>query len=147
NDQYGHLQKLSFRYLDNTKNGKLLTRLTNDLMNIAAIAHHGPEDLFIAVMTLIGPLRIMYYMHTELAIIAFIIVSLILVIAIYFNKKMTVAFRELFGRVSEFNHLIGDKIGGIRLVQAFANEDQELEEFKKINDRVRATKLKAYKIM
>ncbi len=147
NDLYGHIQKLSFRFFDNTKTGKLLTRLTNDLMNIGEMAHHGPEDLFIAIMTLLGAFGIMYYIHPELAIIAFIIVPLILVIAIYFNKKMTVAFRELFGRVSEFNHLIGDKIGGIRLVQAFASEEKELQEFKKINDRFRATKLKAYKIM
>ena len=147
NDLYGHIQKLSFRFFDNTKTGKLLTRLTNDLMNIGEMAHHGPEDLFIAIMTLLGAFGIMYYIHPELAIIAFIIVPLILVIAIYFNKKMTVAFRELFGRVSEFNHLIGDKIGGIRLVQAFASEEKELQEFKKINDRFRTTKLKAYKIM
>ncbi|CAD2080428.1 Putative multidrug export ATP-binding/permease protein [Jeotgalicoccus aerolatus] len=147
NDLYRHIQKLSFRFFDNTKTGKLLTRLTNDLMNIGEMAHHGPEDLFIAIMTLLGAFGIMYYIHPELAIIAFIIVPLILVIAIYFNKKMTVAFRELFGRVSEFNHLIGDKIGGIRLVQAFASEEKELQEFKKINDRFRATKLKAYKIM
>lgn len=147
NDLYAHIQRLSFRFFDNTKTGKLLTRLTNDLMNIGEMAHHGPEDLFIAVMTLLGAFGIMYYIHPELAIISFIIVPLILVIAIYFNKKMTVAFRELFGRVSDFNHMIGDKIGGIRLVQAFAKEDEALKEFKKINDRFRKTKLKAYKIM
>lgn len=147
NDLYAHIQRLSFRFFDNTKTGKLLTRLTNDLMNIGEMAHHGPEDLFIAIMTLLGAFGIMYYIHPELAVIAFIIVPLILVIAIYFNKKMTVAFRELFGRVSDFNHMIGDKIGGIRLVQAFAKEDDELKEFKKINDRFRQTKLKAYKIM
>ena len=147
NDLYSHIQRLSFRFFDNTKTGKLLTRLTNDLMNIGEMAHHGPEDLFIAVMTLLGAFGIMYYIHPELAIISFIIVPLILVIAIYFNKKMTVAFRELFGRVSDFNHMIGDKIGGIRLVQAFANEDAEFKEFKRLNDRFRQTKLKAYKIM
>src|SRR5699024_12124173 len=123
------IQKLSFRFFDNTKTGKLLTRLTNDLMNIGEMAHHGPEDLFIAVMTLLGAFGIMYYIHPELAIIAFIIVPLILVIAIYFYKKLTVAFRELFSRVSEFNHLIGDKIGGNRLVQAFESEEKELQEF------------------
>ena len=147
NDLYSHIQRLSFSFFDNTKTGKLLTRLTNDLMNIGEMAHHGPEDLFIAVMTLLGAFGIMYYIHPELAIISFIIVPLILVIAIYFNKKMTVAFRELFGRVSDFNHMIGDKIGGIRLVQAFANEDAEFKEFKRLNDRFRQTKLKAYKIM
>lgn len=147
NDLYSHIQYLSYRYFDNTKTGKLLTRLTNDLMNIGEIAHHGPEDLFIAVMTLLGAFGIMFWINPELAVISFVIVPLILIIAIYFNKKMTVAFRELFGRVSEFNHLIEDKIGGIRLVQAFAREEDEIKAFKAINSRFRATKLKAYKIM
>lgn len=147
NDLYSHIQYLSYRYFDNTKTGKLLTRLTNDLMNIGEMAHHGPEDLFIAVMTLLGAFGIMFWINPELAVISFVIVPLILIIAIYFNKKMTVAFRELFGRVSEFNHLIEDKIGGIRLVQAFAREEDEIKAFKAINSRFRATKLKAYKIM
>lgn len=147
NDLYSHIQYLSYRYFDNTKTGKLLTRLTNDLMNIGEMAHHGPEDLFIAIMTLLGAFGIMFWINPELAVISFVIVPLILVIAIYFNKKMTVAFRELFGRVSEFNHLIEDKIGGIRLVQAFAREEDEIKAFKEINTRFRETKLKAYKIM
>ena len=147
NDLYGHIQSLSYKFFDNTKTGKLLTRLTNDLMNIGEMAHHGPEDLFIAIMTLLGAFGIMYWIHPELAIISFVIVPLILVIAIYFNKKMTVAFRELFGRVSDFNHMIEDKIGGIRLVQAFANEAREMRAFRSINDAFRKTKLKAYKIM
>ena len=147
NDLYGHIQSLSYKFFDNTKTGKLLTRLTNDLMNIGEMAHHGPEDLFIAIMTLLGAFGIMYWIHPELAVISFIIVPLILVIAIYFNKKMTVAFRELFGRVSDFNHMIEDKIGGIRLVQAFANEAREMRAFREINEAFRRTKLKAYKIM
>lgn len=147
NDLFTHIQNLSYSYFDNTKTGKLLTRLTNDLMNIGEMAHHGPEDLFIAVMTLLGAFGIMFWINPQLAVISFIIVPLILVIAIYFNKKMTIAFRELFGRVSDFNHLIEDKIGGIRLVQAFANEDKEIAAFRKLNDAFRLTKLKAYKIM
>ena len=147
NEMYGHIQRLSYRFFDNTKTGRLLTRLTNDLMNVGEMAHHGPEDLFIAVMTLLGAFGIMLSINAELAVISFIIVPVILVIAIYFNKKMTVAFRELFGRVSDFNHMIEDKIGGIRLVQAFANEDRELRAFREINESFRKTKLKAYKIM
>lgn len=146
-DLYGHIQKMSYSFFDNTKTGKLLTRLTNDLMNIGEMAHHGPEDLFIALMTLLGAFGIMYWIHPELAIISFVIVPLILAIAIYFNKRMTVAFRELFGRVSDFNHMIEDKIGGIRLVQAFAAEAREMKSFQEINEAFRRTKLKAYRIM
>lgn len=147
NDLYGHIQRLSHSFFDNTKTGKLLTRLTNDLMSVGEMAHHGPEDLFIAVMTLLGAFGIMLSIHAELAVISFIIVPFILIIAIYFNKKMTVAFRELFSRVSDFNHMIEDKIGGIRLVQAYANEDREMKSFETLNEAFRATKLKAYKIM
>src|SRR5699024_174111 len=147
NDLYSHIQYLSYRYFDNTKTGKLLTRLTNDLMNIGEMAHHGPEDLFIAIMTLLGAFGIMLWINPELAVISFVIVPLILVIAIYFNKKMTVAFRDLFGRVSEYKHLIEDKNGDIRLVQACAREEDEIKAFKEINTRFRETKLKAYKIM
>lgn len=147
NDLYAHIQRLSHSFFDNTKTGKLLTRLTNDLMNVGEMAHHGPEDLFIAVMTLLGAFGVMLSIHAELAVISFIIVPFILIIAIYFNKKMTIAFRELFSRVSDFNHMIEDKIGGIRLVQAYANEDREMDNFRKLNEAFRATKLKAYKIM
>lgn len=147
NELYGHIQRLSYRFFDNTKTGKLLTRLTNDLMNVGEMAHHGPEDLFIAIMTLLGAFGIMLTINAELAVISFIVVPVILVLAIYFNKKMTIAFRELFGRVSDFNHMIEDKVGGIRLVQAFANEDRELAAFREINESFRKTKLKAYKIM
>lgn len=147
NDLYGHIQRLSHSFFDNTKTGKLLTRLTNDLMNVGEMAHHGPEDLFIAIMTLLGAFGIMLSIHAELAVISFVIVPFILIIAIYFNKKMTIAFRELFSRVSDFNHMIEDKIGGIRLVQAYANEDREMDNFRKLNEAFRATKLKAYKIM
>ncbi|HIW13175.1 MAG TPA: ABC transporter ATP-binding protein/permease [Candidatus Salinicoccus stercoripullorum] len=147
NEMYSHIQRLSYRFFDNTKTGRLLTRLTNDLMNVGEMAHHGPEDLFIALMTLLGAFGIMLSINAELAVISFVIVPVILVIAIYFNKKMTVAFRELFGRVSDFNHMIEDKVGGIRLVQAFANEDRELQAFREINEAFRKTKLKAYKIM
>lgn len=147
NDLYSHIQRLSYRFFDNTKTGRLLTRLTNDLMNVGEMAHHGPEDLFIAVMTLLGAFGIMLTINAELAVISFIVVPVILILAIYFNKKMTVAFRELFGRVSDFNHMIEDKVGGIRLVQAFANEERELAAFREINEAFRKTKLKAYKIM
>ena len=147
NEMYSHIQRLSYRFFDNTKTGRLLTRLTNDLVNVGEMAHHGPEDLFIALMTLLGAFGIMLSINAELAVISFVIVPVILVIAIYFNKKMTVAFRELFGRVSDFNHMIEDKVGGIRLVQAFANEDRELQAFREINEAFRKTKLKAYKIM
>src|SRR5699024_6409426 len=96
NEMYSNIQRLSSLFFDNTKTGRLLTRLTNDLMNVGEMAHHGPQDLFIALMTLLGAFGNMLSINAELAVISFVIVPVILVIAIYFNKEMTVAFRELF---------------------------------------------------
>ena len=84
---FAHIQKLSFRYFDNTKTGHLVGRLTNDLNMIGEMAHHGPEDLFLAVMTLLGAFALMLSIHWELAVLTFVIVPLIIWVVVYFNKK------------------------------------------------------------
>lgn len=147
NEMYRHLQRLNFGFFDNNKTGKLIGRLTNDLMDIGELAHHGPEEVFVAVMTVIGALIIMLTIDLKLALITFCIVPVIFVLTIYFNKKMTTQFRKLFGNVSQFNDVISESIGGIRLVQAFTNERFEEERFLQTNEDFRATKLKAYNFM
>lgn len=84
---FDHVQKLSFRFFDNNKTGHLVSRMTNDLMDIGEIAHHGPEDLFIAVMTLIGAFALMLSINWKLAIFTFIIVPLLIILSIYFSKR------------------------------------------------------------
>lgn len=147
NEMYRHLQRLNFGFFDNNKTGKLIGRLTNDLMDIGELAHHGPEEVFVAVMTVIGALIIMLTIDVKLALITFCVVPVIFVLTIYFNKKMTTQFRKLFGNVSQFNDVISESIGGIRLVQAFTNERFEEERFLQTNEAFRATKLKAYNFM
>ncbi|OAH53564.1 MULTISPECIES: ABC transporter ATP-binding protein [Bacillaceae] len=144
---FGHVQKLSFRFFDNTKTGHLISRMTSDLMEIGEMAHHGPEDLFIALMTLTGAFAMMAYINWKLAVLTFIIIPVILWLAIYFNKKMTGAFHRLFGDIADFNARIEDSMGGIRVVQAFANEKHERAQFEENNSRFRLTKLLSYKIM
>ncbi|OKL37328.1 ABC transporter ATP-binding protein [Domibacillus mangrovi] len=144
---FGHVQKLSFRFFDNTKTGHLISRMTSDLMEIGEMAHHGPEDLFIALMTLTGAFAMMAYINWKLAVLTFIIIPIILWLAVYFNKKMTGAFHRLFGDIADFNARIEDSMGGIRVVQAFANEKHETAQFEKNNSRFRLTKLISYKIM
>ncbi|MGG3451569.1 ABC transporter ATP-binding protein [Domibacillus aminovorans] len=144
---FGHVQKLSFRFFDNTKTGHLISRMTSDLMEIGEMAHHGPEDLFIALMTLTGAFAMMAYINWKLAVLTFIIIPVILWLAIYFNKKMTGAFHRLFGDIADFNARIEDSMGGIRVVQAFANEKHERAQFEENNSRFRLTKLFSYKIM
>lgn len=147
NDLYGHIQKLNFKYFDNQKSGKLIGRLTNDLMDIGEAAHHGPEDIFLSIMTLIGAFVIMLTIDVKLALITFCVVPIVFILAIYFSQKMSRAFKGLFANVSRFNELIADNVGGIRLVQAFTNERHEQQKFNGINDNFRATKLKAYNYM
>ncbi|MFQ3853186.1 ABC transporter ATP-binding protein [Staphylococcus sp. 2S1] len=147
NDLYSHIQKLNFKYFDNQKSGKLIGRLTNDLMDIGEVAHHGPEDVFLSIMTLIGAFAIMLTIDVKLALITFCVVPIVFILAIFFSQKMSRAFKNLFTNVSRFNELIADNVGGIRLVQAFTNENHEQTKFRNINDNFRATKLKAYNYM
>ncbi|RAP78708.1 ABC transporter ATP-binding protein [Paenibacillus montanisoli] len=144
---FDHIQKLSFRFFDNNKTGHLMSRLTNDLMEIGEMAHHGPEDLFIAVMTLIGAFSLMLYINWKLALLTFIVVPLMIWLAILFSKKMTRAFHQLFTDIAEFNARVEDNVGGMRVVQSFANEEFEKKLFQENNLKFRLTKLISYKIM
>ncbi len=144
---FAHIQKLSFRYFDNKKTGHLIARITTDLQDIGELAHHGPEDVFIAVMTLIGAFALMAMIHPELAFLTFIVVPIILWAAVYFSNKMTHTWRELWRGLGQFNARIEDALGGIRVVKAFANETHERELFAVNNNHYRETKLVAYNIM
>lgn len=144
---FDHIQKLSFRFFDNHKTGHLMGRITNDLNDIGEVAHHGPEDVFIAVMTLIGSFSLMAYINLDLALITFVIIPIMAWLIIVFGGKMTKTYRRLFGNVGNFNARIEDNVGGIRVVQSFANEQHEKALFAIDNQNFRQTKLMAYKIM
>jgi len=144
---FDHLQKLSFGFFDNQKTGHLVARLTKDLEEIGEVAHHGPEDLFIAIMTLIGALVLMLWVHVPLALMTAIIVPVTAILTAVYGKRMTATWHALYGRVAEFNARIEENIGGIRVVQAFANEDHERALFAENNGNYLATKLEAYKVM
>ncbi|WP_284776495.1 ABC transporter ATP-binding protein [Agrobacterium sp. lyk4-40-TYG-31] len=144
---FDHLQKLSFRFFDNQKTGHLVGRLTKDLEEIGEVAHHGPEDLFIAIMTFIGAFLLMLSVNVPLALVTAAIVPITAWVTSRYGTRMTNNFRSLYGRVGAFNARIEENVGGMRVVQAFANEDHERALFEKDNQRYRQTKLNAYKIM
>ncbi len=144
---FDHLQKLSFGYFDNQKTGHLVGRLTKDLEEIGEVAHHGPEDLFIAVMTLVGAFVLMFSVNVHLALITAAVVPLTAWLTSRYGGRMTRNWRDLYGRVGAFNARIEENVGGIRVVQAFANEEHERRLFAKDNASYRATKLTAYRIM
>lgn len=144
---FDRVQKLSFRFFDNNKTGHLVSRMTNDLMDIGEIAHHGPEDLFIAFMTLTGAFGIMLGINWKLAVLTFIIVPLMIYLSLYFSRKMSRAFNKMFADIADYNARVENNVSGIRVVQAFANENHEIEKFAVNNERFRMTKLLTYRIM
>ncbi|MBC8720003.1 ABC transporter ATP-binding protein [Ochrobactrum sp. Marseille-Q0166] len=144
---FDHLQKLSFGFFDNQKTGHLVARLTKDLEEIGEVAHHGPEDLFIAIMTLIGAFILMMWVHVPLALITAIIVPITAIVTTLYGKRMMANSHALFGRIGEFNARIEENVGGIRVVQAFTNEDHERALFAENNRNYLTTKLEFYRTM
>ncbi|MDX6805857.1 ABC transporter ATP-binding protein [Terrihabitans rhizophilus] len=144
---FDHLQKLSFSFYDEQKTGHLVARITKDLEEVGEVAHHGPEDVFIAVMTFVGAFLLMLSVNVELALITAVIVPVTAWLTSLYGSRMTQNFRKLFGRVGDFNARIEENVGGMRVVQAFANEDHERALFARDNANYRKTKLDAYRIM
>ncbi len=144
---FDHIQKLSFRYFDNNKTGHLVARLTKDLEEVGEVAHHGPEDLFIAIMTFVGAFILMFSVNWQLALITATLVPFTAWLGGRYGGRMTRTWQSLFRRVGDFNTRIEENVGGIRVVKAFANEDHERALFARDNENYRTTKLEAYKIM
>ena len=144
---FEHLQKLSFRFFDNTKTGHLVARITKDLEDVGEVAHHGPEDAMIAIMTFLGAFALMLSLNWQLALITGLVVPPMTWVSTRYGSAMTQNMRELFGRVGEFNTRIEENVGGIRVVQAFANEEHEKKLFAQDNLKYQQTKLDAYRLM
>lgn len=144
---FDHLQRMSFGYFDKVRTGKLVARVTRDLEEIGEVAHHGPEDLVIAVMTFVGAFLLMLTIDVELALITAAIVPACAAIVIFFGGRMTRTWREIYSRVASFNVRLEENVGGMRVVQAFANENHEKALFAKDNAAYRKTKLEAYRVM
>lgn len=144
---FDHLQKLSLSFYDNQKTGHLVGRVTKDLEEIGEVAHHGPEDLLIAVLTFAGAFALMSLVNPHLALIAATIVPAAAFVVARYGGKMTLNWQAQFGRVYAFNARIEEAVGGIRVVQAFANEDHERRLFAVDNDKYRRVKLDAYRTM
>jgi ATP-binding cassette subfamily B protein len=144
---YDHLQTQSFEYYDNQKTGKLMSRLTTDLFEISEVAHHGPEDVFITVMTLVGAFILMLRIHVKLAIATFILLPFITIALVFFNKKMTKVNTQIYDNLGEFNAGVEASVSGIRVTQSFANEPFEKQRFEGLNQAYRKSKILFYRVM
>ncbi|MET1249668.1 ABC transporter ATP-binding protein [Sporolactobacillus sp. STCC-11] len=144
---FEHIERQSFHFFDNNKTGHMLSRLTTDLFDIGETAHHGPEELFIAIMSLLGAFFLMLTINWKLACITFVLVPILGSFIIMFNIKMTRASDQIYQDIAVFNANVENAVGGIRVVQAFSNEDYEKKRFRENNKLYRKAKLFSYKIM
>ena len=147
NDIFEHYQKLSFTFYDNQKVGQLMSRVTNDLFDITELLHHGPEDIIISLIKIVGALVILGHINMRLTILTACFLPFILAFALYLNKRMKRVFKQNRVKMADINGQIEDNLSGIRVVKSFANEAIEMKKFKEGNDRFLATKRRSYLYM
>lgn len=146
-DLYAHMENLSFSFFDKNRTGVLMSRVTNDLFEITELAHHGPEDLFISTVTLVGAFCIMCTIEWKLAVISFSIVPVFVVFTIYQRRKMRRANLKLKAQTAEINAAIESGISGMRTAKAFQNEETEKAKFGAMNKLFVQAKSTYYKTM
>ena len=144
---FAHMQKLSFSFYDDAKVGQLMSRITSDLFDITELLHHGPENIILSVLKIVGALIILLNINGYLALAAFIILPFMFLFAYKMNKKMRAAFKRNRVKIAEINAQIEDNLSGIRVVKSFSNEDVENAKFKVGNDGFLSAKRDSYKYM
>ena len=147
NEIFGHYQKLSFAFFDNQKVGHLLSRITSDLFDITELLYHGPEDVVISAIKLLGAFIILLIINAKLAFVAIGFVVIMLLYAVAMNGRMRGAFRENRARIADINSQIEDSLSGIRVVKSFSNEKTEMDKFEEGNSRFVDSKKKSYRYM
>ena len=146
-DLFNHLQKLSFSFYDNNRTGQIMSRVTNDLWEVTELAHHGPEDLFISILTLAGSFILILTLRWEMAVILFCIVPLIVIHTVYSRRQMVKASRSVKERTAEINASLESSISGVRVAKAFTNETYEMNKFQAGNESYKSAKQVYYKSM
>lgn len=144
---FAHFQKMPFSFFDDQKVGQLMSRITSDLFDITELLHHGPENVTISVIKIIGALCILLSIDKKLALAAFALVPFMIVYAYFFNKKMKQTFRINRKKIAAINEQIEDNLSGIRVVKSFANEQLENEKFEIGNKAFLEAKKNNYKYM
>lgn len=146
-DLFGHIQKLSFQYFDNNRTGHIMSRLVNDLSEIAELAHHGPENLFISTVTLLGAFLIMLHMNWQLALITLVFIPIMIWFTTVRNRRMKRLYADMRLKIADINAQVEDSLTGIRVVKSFANEEHEEEKFDRNNQRFQTSRKRAFKAM
>lgn len=144
---FEHYQKLSFSFYDEQKVGQLMSRVTTDLFDISELFHHGPEDIVISFIKLIGSFVILLSVNWRLALTAFAFIPVMVVFAGYYNIRMKRAFKQNRARIADINAQIEDNLSGIRVVKSFANEEIEKGKFEIGNENFIKSKKNSYRYM
>jgi len=144
---FKHLQKLPNSFFDNNKTGDIMSRIINDLMDISELAHHGPEDLFISIVMLIGSFIILCTINVPLTLLIFIFIPIIVCFTLYERKKMNKAFLDNKVETGAVNASLQNSISGIKISKAFVSHKSEEEKFEKGNVKFIKTREKAFKVM
>jgi ATP-binding cassette, subfamily B, bacterial len=145
NELFEQYQKLSFRFYDQQRTGQLMTRLTNDTFAMSELYHHGPEDIVVTCLTVIGAFIILLTVNVALTLLVFLFVPIMAVHALYFNRKMKRALRSSKERIGDINAQIEDTLAGIRVVKSFTNEEVEKSKFAYANNRFLTSRRDGYK--
>ena len=146
-DMFRHLEKLPYSFYDNHETGKIMSRMTNDLMDISELAHHGPENLLISSISVIISFVYLSTINIWLTLIIFACVPFLILIAAFLRKKMRNAFMESRVSTAQINASLESSISGIRVTKAFTNADKEEEKFEEGNGMFVSARRKAYKAM
>lgn len=144
-DLFEHYLKLSFRFYDQQKTGQLMSRITNDLISISELFHHGPEDIAISLVKFVGTFIILITINVKLTLIVFFFFPFMTVYAVYFNQKMNAALRASKERIGDINAQVEDTLTGIRVVQSFTNDTREKKKFAYANTRFVESRRDGYK--
>ncbi|MGB6128219.1 MAG: ABC transporter ATP-binding protein [Psychrilyobacter sp.] len=142
---FTHIQKLSFSYFDNNKTGVIMSKLVNDLSGISELANHGPIDLFIAIIRLVGAFALMITLNVKLTLVIFSVLPFMIYFSITQKWKMKLAFGKTRKKIAEINSCAEESIGGVRIVKLFNNEDYEIEKFEEKNQEFQEAKKETYK--
>ncbi len=146
-DLFRHMQKLNFDFYDRNRTGQLMSRLTSDLFDLTELAHHGPEDLLISVVTIVGALVVMSTIQWQLALVVGLMIPIFLAVVMVMRKKMGRASAAVKQKTGLINTEIESSLSGIRTAKAFANEDMENERFDRANEQFKVSKRKFHKAM
>ncbi len=146
-DVYAKLQNFPIKYFDNTATGSIMSRIVNDLQEVSELAHHGPEDLFISIIMILGSFFLLLKINIPLTLIVFSVIPFIVWFTLNRRQKMTDAFSETREKIGAINSTLQNSISGIRVSKAFVNKEEELQKFKKSNIEFKKAREGAYKVM